>query len=140
MGLDINCGFIRSGNRRGIDIRYLNLDTAAHLPVMDYVVIQDSLYQFIPEHERLIELLLSAAGAQVIVSEPVRNMTGSPNPLAHWLGCTFSNPGTGQKRHRFNREMLKEFMGHYEVLEQREICGGRNMLFVLNPRNDRAHF
>src|SRR5205085_806948 len=59
VGVDVNAGFIAALRRRGIDA--LQLDLAARdgqLPSADVVIMQASLYHFLPRAERIVDRML----------------------------------------------------------------------------------
>jgi hypothetical protein len=77
--------------------------------------------------------MLAAARRRVIVSEPVRNLASSPNPVIAMLGRRAADPGAGEATRRFTDETLEELMGRYRerLLEAFAIPGGRERVYVL---------
>ena len=68
VGLDLNERFVGGLRRRGVDARVLDLaNTAAPLPGADVLLIQASLYHFLPDAGRIVDLMLDAARDRVIV-------------------------------------------------------------------------
>ncbi|MBL1078072.1 hypothetical protein JK358_27070 [Nocardia sp. 2] len=132
-GLDINEGFIAGLTAAGGTGQVWNLHSDEPLPAADYVIMQASLYHFLPDPEPVIDRMLAAARAQVIIAEPVRNLTTSRNGVITRLGGRFTNPGDGEQPRRFTEETLDElFRGYPEHVEQRTlIAGGREKLYVL---------
>lgn len=104
-GGDINEAFLRHARQSGVAIRRLDA-TRDPIPVADYVVLQASLYQFIPNHVSLIESLLGAARRSLIVAEPIVNLSTSASPLIRWLAQRSANPGDGHKAARFDAASL----------------------------------
>ena len=132
-GGDINAAFVRHAQRRGIAIRQLD---AVHDPIpgADYVVIQASLYQFIPDHVRLIEALLAAARRSLIVAEPIVNLSTSPSGLVRWLAQRGANPGDGHKAARFDATSLDAALRvHFgdRIQSSATIARGRERLYCL---------
>ncbi len=136
-GLDINARFTEDLSAKGG--RGMQWDMAQHkpFPPADYLVMQASLYHFLPDPRPIVEYMLAAANRQVIIAEPVRNLTDSPNPLLAWMGRTFTNPGTGEQAHRFNESLLDRLFEPYAhagyVESSRLIAGGREKLYILRP-------
>jgi methionine biosynthesis protein MetW len=132
-GGDLSEVFVRHAQRRGITLE--RLDVARDpIPVADYVVMQASLYQFIPEHGRVIAALLGAARQQLILAEPVENLSTSSSALVRWLARRSANPGDGHKAERFDATSLDaalrgSFGEHVEF--SRPIARGREMLYCL---------
>jgi SAM-dependent methyltransferase len=130
VGLDISPAFVRRLARAGVDARIWDMREARPLPEADYVVMQGSLYQFLPDPRPVVDRMLAAARQAVIVAEPVRNLTHGPlaGPLAR-LG----DPGTGPTPHRFDEESLGELFAAYgeRVRSRFPVAGGRERGYVL---------
>jgi SAM-dependent methyltransferase len=140
VGLDVNPGFVAALRRRGIDA--LQLDLAADdraLPSADVVIIQASLYHFLPRAERVVDRMLAAARDRVIVSEPVRNLACSDVPIVRVLGRHAADPGTGGQARRFDERSLDAFMARYraQILKVFAIPGGRERVYVLEATRRR---
>jgi SAM-dependent methyltransferase len=137
VGLDVNAHFVDRLRRQGIDARVLDLTRdRAPLPEADVVLMQASLYHFLPEAHEVVDRMLAAASRRVIVSEPVRNLASSTNPLIGRLGRRAANPGVGGGERRFTEATLDELFRRYreQVREARLIPGGREKLYVLTGR------
>jgi hypothetical protein len=134
LGLDLNEGFIARLNDAGGrgEVRNLHADTP--LPEADFVIIQASLYHFLPEPRPMIDRMLAAARGQVIITEPIRNMATSDNWVLATLGRRFTNAGDGTQAHRFTEATLDELFRDYapRVVRQSLIAGGREKLYVLS--------
>jgi len=138
IGLDINPAFIAAAARGGIDARFFDVERGTDLPRAEYVVMQGSLYQFIPGAEAMVARLVSAARRRVIITEAVRNIGESGNPALKRFAEKMTNPGTGPKTERFDRESLGILMAKFKVLKKEEICGGREMLYVIEGAAEKA--
>jgi len=142
VGLDVNPGFVSRLRRRGVDARRLDLAAGEEpLPAADVVILQASLYHFLPGAERIINRMLAAARDRVIVSEPVRNLASSRVALIARLGRRAADPGVGGHAQRFTEETLAEVMARYRVLRTFPIPGGREQVYVLSaaPVPEPAH-
>lgn len=141
-GLDINPAFVRQVSAAGGTGLVWNLGEDRPLPRKQYVIMQSSLYHFLPDAEPIVERMLAAAEKQVLIAEPIRNLADSPNALVAFLARKLTNPGTGDQPHRFNEArldaLLKGCRSRSEVVESRLIAGGREKLYVLAPRNGSA--
>ena len=132
-GYDLNARFVKFGKKRGLNLILADIN-AAKLGLSDYVIIQSSLYQFIPYHKQLIDRALTLARKQVIVTEPVRNLSDSSIALVAWIAKRSANPGTGHKSARFNLESAQSFFhSNYDDLIVKEclIAGNQELLVVL---------
>ncbi len=135
VGIDVNPRFVARLRRRGVDARRLDLAAPeAELPHADVVILQASLYHFLPDAGQILDRMLAAAREKVIVSEPVRNLASSPVPLLARLGARATDPGVGGHAQRFTEASLAALMERYRerVLEAFPIPGGREMVYVLS--------
>jgi SAM-dependent methyltransferase len=134
LGLDLNDGYIARLNEAGGrgEVRNLHADTP--LPEADFVIMQASLYHFLPEPRPVIERMLAAARSQVIVAEPVRNLATSDNRVLATLGRHFTNAGDGAQAYRLTEATLDELFRDYapRVVRQSLIAGGREKPYVLS--------
>ncbi|WP_280386480.1 class I SAM-dependent methyltransferase [Nocardia wallacei] len=132
-GLDLNAGFIARLNAAGGRGTVWNVHSDAALPPADYLVMQASLYHFLPEPAPIVERMLAAARKQVIISEPIRNLATSDNRVLAAIARRYTNAGEGAQRHRFTEATLDDLFRRYEsrVVRQSLIAGGREKLFVV---------
>jgi SAM-dependent methyltransferase len=134
VGLDLNEGFVERLRRRGVDARKLDLAAdAGFLPAADVVIMQASLYHFLPDANAIVDRMLAAASDRVIISEPVRNLASSERPIVGALGRRAADPGVGSHAHRFTEPTLEELMDSYRerILTVFPIPGGRELVYVL---------
>jgi SAM-dependent methyltransferase len=136
VGIDVNPTFVDQLRRRGVDARRLDLASNGGdpLPTADTVLLQASLYHFLPAADRIIDRMLAAARDQVIVSEPGRNLASSDLPLVGRLGRRAADPGVGGHAQRFTEETLEALMARYRerTLKSFPIPGGRERVYVLS--------
>ncbi len=134
-GLDINPAFIQRLSARGATGLVWNLEEDRPLPRRQYVIMQSSLYHFLPDAAPIVERMLAAAEKQVLIAEPIRNLADSPSALLAFLARKLTNPGTGDQPHRFNEPRLDALLQSYrqrgQVVESRLIAGGREKLYIL---------
>ncbi|HSB12132.1 MAG TPA: methionine biosynthesis protein MetW [Blastocatellia bacterium] len=135
-GLDINKRFIDRLIRRGGSGTVWDLRSDERLPPADYVIMQASLYHFLPDASGVVNRMLEAARCKVIIAEPVRNLTDSKSRFLSMLGRLSTNPGTGQQQLRFTEETLAEFFSRYaaRIVDSFPIAGGREKMYVLKGR------
>src|SRR5262245_3683514 len=79
-GLDINPRFVQRLQRRGVVADVWDARQDRPLPIAEYVLLQASLYHFLPHANRLVDRMWQAATRQVIIAEPVRNLATSSSP------------------------------------------------------------
>jgi len=136
-GLDLSGAFVKRLNQRGAHGRVWDLHGDETLPTADYVIMQASLYQFLPDPQPVVDRMLRAARKQVILAEPIRNIASSKVAPLAFLGRHFTDPGDGQSAHRFTEESLDRFFSRYasRLNETFSIPGGREKVFVLNSHD-----
>jgi SAM-dependent methyltransferase len=135
IGIDVNPGFVQRLRRRGLDARRLDLIAGEDpLPSADAVILQASLYHFLPRPEAIIDRMLAAARDRVIVSEPVRNLASSEIAVIARVGRRAADPGVGGHARRFTEETLAGLMAGYRerILRSFPIPGGRETVYVLS--------
>lgn len=139
-GLDINANFIARLVRRGGRGQVWDLRGEQALPAADYVIMQASLYHFLPDASPVVDRMLRAARRRVIIAEPIRNLTTSDSRFLSLLGRLFTNPGAGEHTLRFTETSLAEFFSGYasRVVESFSIAGGREQVYVLDAERAQA--
>jgi SAM-dependent methyltransferase len=132
-GLDLNARFIRQLVRRGGHGEVWDLRSDRPLPAADYVIMQASLYHFLPDPALVVERMLAAASHQVIIAEPVRNLANSKLGFLAALARRLTNPGSGRPAERFTEATLDVFMARWarQVQDAFLIPGGREKIYVL---------
>ena len=130
VGYDINPALVRASQKKGISMLLCNL-FEDQVPMADYVLIQASLYQFIPRENEIITKLLNSARIALIVAEPVKNLSDSSNPIIRFLARRSANPGSGHVAKRFNSDTLRFCFTKYpEFRDWIEVKGGREAIGV----------
>jgi hypothetical protein len=134
-GLDINPRFMRQLSKSGATGMVWNVEESQPLLRAQYVIMQASLYHFMPNALPIIERMLAAAEKQVLIAEPIRNVADSRIPVLAHLARKMTNPGTGDQPNRFNEARLDSLLRPYQqqgrVIESRLIAGGREKLYIL---------
>jgi SAM-dependent methyltransferase len=135
-GLDINANFIARLKRRGGGGQVWDLRSDEALPPADYVIMQASLYHFLPDASPVVDRMLKAARRRVIIAEPIRNLVTSNSRLLSLLGRLSTNPGVGEHNLRFTEASLSDFFSDYRsrVVDSFAIAGGREQVFVLDAQ------
>jgi trans-aconitate methyltransferase len=137
-GLDVNHRFVARLQRLGADAQLLDLNDAKALPAADVVIMQASLYHFLPGAQAVVDRMLAAARERVIIAEPVRNLASSRLALVAQIGRRAADPGAGGDGHaqRFTERTLDRLMARYGPLTEEAftIPGGREKIYVLDPR------
>jgi hypothetical protein len=134
-GLDINRGFVERLSAHGVAASVWDVTANTSLPSAEYLVMQGSLYHFLPDPYPIVDRMIRAAKKSVILTEPVRNLADSKNPLVARLARKLSNPGTSDQPHRFNGPLFEKFVSHYRakdlVTGYSPIAGGRERMCIL---------
>jgi SAM-dependent methyltransferase len=135
-GLDVNARFIDRLRREGTEGRVCDVAAGEALPPADYVVMQASLYHFLPGAAGVLDRMLQAARRQVIVAEPVRNLSDSRVRLLAWFARRQTDPGLGPQPHRFTEQTLDDLLAAYAPRIARSflIPGGREKVYVLDAK------
>lgn len=133
-GLDINANFVARLNRRGASGLVWDLRSEDALPAADYVIMQASLYHFLPDAKPVVDRMLQAAQKRVIVAEPIRNLATSDSRILSRLARLLTNPGAGEHRNRFTEASLAELFSRYasRAADSFTIAGGREKVYVLD--------
>jgi len=133
-GLDINQRFIKRVNEMGSHGLVWDLREDKPLPRADYVIMQASLYHFLPDPTSLAERMLNAAGKRVIIAEPIRNLSGGKIPILGTIAKRLSDPGTGQQPMRFTEQTLDSFFSRYSSHNVKTfvVPGGREKVYILD--------
>ncbi|MGV9745052.1 class I SAM-dependent methyltransferase [Rhodococcus zopfii] len=134
-GLDLNEQFVAEVRHAGGRADVWDLHAGNPLPPADVVLMQASLYHFLPDPSPVLDRMLAAAREKVIVAEPIRNFASSDNRVLATLGRRYTDPGDGTRSHRFTEETLDALFAGYadRVRKQTLIAGGREKLYVLTP-------
>lgn len=133
VAIDASATFVDRLRRRGVDARRGDAATA-ELPVADVVVMQASLYQFLPDAEAMLRRMRAAARGSVVVAEPVRNLASSRLGVVARLGAGGAATAQGAQAQRFDAESLRALMGRFgaAVLAHEQAPGGREHVYVLS--------
>ena len=133
-GLDINANFVARLNRRGASGLVWDLRTEDALPAADYVIMQASLYHFLPDAKPVVDRMLQAAQKRVIIAEPIRNLATSDSRILSRLARLLTNPGAGEHRNRFTEASLADLFSRYasRPADSFTIAGGREKVYVLD--------
>jgi SAM-dependent methyltransferase len=137
--VDVNDRFVARLRALGAEAMVLDLAASTQpLAPADVVIMQASLYHFLPDAQTIVDRMLAAAGERVIIAEPIRNLASSSIGLIALLGQRAADPGAGPDGHaqRFSEPTLELLMARYASLtvEAVTIPGGREKVYVLDPR------
>src|SRR5262245_3708411 len=133
-GLDVNHGFLEHLNRRGGRGLLWDLHRDVPLPPADVVVMQASLYHFLPDPGPVVARMLAAARRLAIIAEPVRNLADSRLPVLAALARRQTDPGLGEAALRFNESSLDRFLESCSPPPSRSflIPGGREKVYLFD--------
>jgi trans-aconitate methyltransferase len=135
-GLDVNARFVARVRRRGGEGLVWDLHRDRPLPTADTLVMQASLYQFLPDASSVVRRMLQAAREQVVIAEPIRNLSDSSLPILAALARRQADAGLGARPRRFTAATLDEFFASLGVRPSLEFLtpGGREKVYVLDPK------
>jgi hypothetical protein len=94
---------------------------------------QAALYQFIPQHQKILRKMIDSARLKVIVAEPIRHDVADKHravaKLAGWL--TTPPAPTGYHGRRFDHREMEEIFSTIPEFEEMKIAAkGRERLAV----------
>jgi SAM-dependent methyltransferase len=135
LGLDINPRFVARVRRHGGRAMLWDLHRDESLPTADYVTMQASLYQFLPDAAPVVERMGRAARKCVIVAEPIHNLAHSAWPWLAAMARRSTDPGLGSRPRRFTEATLDNLFGSLGMPVSRSflIPGGREKIYALDP-------
>lgn len=112
---DINQTYVSWLRKKGIDASVFDL-TLDELPKGDYLILQSSLYQFIPDHESILKKLINSSHKYVILSEVHNSRTIESNnrimqTLARWSSTTAKGPCS----ERFDYDQLMDLFTRFKA-------------------------
>lgn len=134
-GIDINPAFVSRVDRMGGRGIRLDLTADPPLPETDYVIMQASLYHFLPDVLPIIRRMRMSAREAVIIAEPIRNLATSGVPILSAIARRQSDPGTGRGSLRFNEATLETAIlaAAGRPRSASLVPGRREMVYVLEP-------
>jgi SAM-dependent methyltransferase len=131
-GLDISPYFVQRLRRKGVAAQVWDVAQDRPLPEADFVLLQASLYHFLPKTEPIVDRLVKAAKRAVIIAEPIRNLATSRSVWLSWCGRHLTNAGQGPQTERFTSTTLDQLLlSRADCLHSFLIPGGREKIFVL---------
>jgi SAM-dependent methyltransferase len=136
-GLDLSPAFVSKLTRKGIDAQRWDMRSETPLPRADTVIMQASLYHFLPDPKPIVDRMLEAARQQVIIAEPIRNLTTDYPRLQRVFGG-LTDAGAGPEMHRFDEDSLDSFFNQYKdrVGHVAQLAGGREKIYVLQGEGE----
>ena len=134
--IDVNKRFVSRLRRLGAQALVRDLSSSPELPEADVVIMQASLYHFLPDAQEIVDRMVAAARVRVIVAEPIRNLASSAVPVLAALSRLTTDAGAGGHEQRFDEISLDHLMARYTdvTIAAFTIDGGREKVFVLAPR------
>jgi SAM-dependent methyltransferase len=133
-GWDIQPAFIAGLAGSGARGKVGDLRHREPFPPADYVVMQASLYHFLPDARGVVDRMFKAARRQVIIAEPVRNLAASGWRWLAWLARKGSSTAAGEHGLRFTVQTLDELLAPYRgrLVQAFLIPGGREKVYLFD--------
>lgn len=131
-GFDLNELFVNKVIQAGAQGETRDLLAEEDLPANDYVIMQASLYHFLPNPEPVLSRMITAAKRALIISEPVRNLTNSKFRFVRLLSGQMTNAGQRNETHRFDEESLDHVFAKldWRPASTLFISGGREKVYL----------
>jgi hypothetical protein len=137
LGLDLAPRFIQSARSRGTLARQFDVWNDP-IPIADIVMMQASLYQFIPHADQILGRMLASARQKVLIAEPVKNLSSSNNPLLAFIGRLGTRPGAKAEAYAGKRFVQQSLTGLFNATGMLEkmffIPGEREMIGVFSVK------
>jgi hypothetical protein len=135
--LDLSPQMVEWMSEHGINARIFDVRSEA-LPSADVIVMLSSLYQFQPDAASVVERMVEAARMRVIITEPIRNLSDSRNPMLRFVARRMTetrSDAVGDEIPRFDRVTFPLLCQRFPTLERLDaLPGGREMIAVLGGR------
>lgn len=120
--IDFSGSFTRDARAEGVDIEMADI-TAVEWPPVDVVLMQASLYHFLPDRtDSVLARMKSAARRTAIVSEPIHNLTTSKVRAVAWLGRQLSRSASGEHPFRFDERSFNDLARRHGAVHLRIGC------------------
>ncbi len=136
IGLDNSPSFVEAGRKQGIDMRPFDVHRDP-IPAADVILIQASIHIFHTEAELIIRRMIDAARVKALVTDPIRNLSSSPNPVIATAARLLTKPFGARRDHsfRYNQETLAALFAKFPELERTKFdSSGREMTGVFRGR------
>jgi len=135
-GLDLNPAFIRRVITYGGTGAVQDVRTMKEFPGADFVIMQASLYHFLPDAAPILERMVKAAKKSVIITEPISNVADSKSPFISRFAALISDPGTGPQALRFTEPSLDRLLKSTlnRPIRSLQIGGGRERIYIVATR------
>jgi len=133
LGLDINKIFVNAAKRKGVRADQFDL-AKDQLPQVDYILMQASMYHFIPYEDRIMQKILNSASKRAIIAEPAINISSSENFFIRNMSRILTGTGTDHSNERFDKKRLLDFFNKHKATGIFEIEGGRDIIGVFDRR------
>ena len=137
LGLDSSPHFVNCARKLGVNSILFDV-WGKKFPPADYLIMQASLYQFIPYEQMIIEKLLDSSKKKVLVAEPIRNLSDSRFILISKLSHRLTKQKSKGDVHTSNRFNHKKLMRVFRSFTEFESCfpipGGREMIGIFKGR------
>ena len=117
VGLDVSPTFVRALQRSGVEAIQSDASRGDLPIVADYVLLLGSLYQFLPDADRILDRLARSARTAVVVAEPFRNLAQSANPVVAALARRATDPGVDAATARFDEASLRALFVRHRATE-----------------------
>lgn len=104
-GVDFNDEFVKCARKKGLNVTKIDI-TKGNIPKSECTVMQDSLYQFIPNHEKIIKKLLKQS-KKVIIAEAGITFGQSKNPIISAIAKKLTSTSRQHKERFTKRELYK---------------------------------
>lgn len=132
LGLELSPQFVRAAEKQGVPVKEFDV-WRDEIPSAEIVLMQASLYQFLPYAEKVVRRMLKAARGKVLIAEPIRNLSSETNMLGK-ISRMMTKPRADEAEytgHRFDEQSLRKLFESFEGFERAFLIpGGRELVGV----------
>jgi hypothetical protein len=135
--LDNSPYFYKWAKKRGVNYYQSNV-LIDEVPKGDIVIMMASLYQFIPDEQKVLSKIINAAKQKVIISEPVSNLSSSSFNIIAKIANQLSFPFEAQNSYtgeRFDKQRLNALFTSFPSFQRSiKIPGGREIIGLFSGK------
>ena len=132
-GLDLNPTFIGQVKAFGGTGVVTDVRNAPSFPEADFVIMQASLYHFLPDPAPILTKMFIAAKKALIIAEPISNFASTDFWPIKKMAGSLTDPGTGPQMLRFTENSLDDLLNRTfdRPIRVFQIAGGREKIYFL---------
>ena len=127
LGLDLSPALVTAAQKHGVEAREFDV-WRDDIPPAEVVLMQASLYHFLPQAEKVVAKMLAAARNKVIIAEPIRNLSSSRLAWLAKLSRRLTKPAPEQSSYsgaRFDENSLTAVFESFPAFQRSFLIPGK---------------